>query len=70
VRPDHILVEPASGQITGVIDWEMAGWWLAYGEYAKPLLGNRHEPWWKTLLPEILHPYPNELRFEVDRQQS
>lgn len=23
---DHIFVEPETGKITGIIDWEMAGW--------------------------------------------
>jgi len=66
---DHILVEPASGQITGIIDWEMAGWWPAYWEYIKSLFGNKYEQWWKTLVPEILHPYQHELRIESDLQQ-
>lgn len=66
---DHILVEPATGQITGIIDWEMAGWWPAYWEYTKSLFGNKYEPWWKTLVPEILHPYRHELRIEGDLQQ-
>lgn len=39
---DHILVDPSTGKITGIIDWEMAGWWPEYWEYTKSLSGNRY----------------------------
>ena len=64
--PGNILV---AGQSIGIIDWEMAGWWPAYWEYIKSLFGNKYEQWWKTLVPEILHPYQHELRIESDLQQ-
>jgi aminoglycoside phosphotransferase len=66
---DHILVEPTTGKITGIIDWEMAGWWPAYWEYTKSLFGNRYKPWWKKLVSEVLYPYAHELRIEGDLQQ-
>lgn len=36
---DHILVNPATGQINGIIDLEMAGWWSKYWGYTKLVLG-------------------------------
>ncbi|KAF1843218.1 uncharacterized protein K460DRAFT_418322 [Cucurbitaria berberidis CBS 394.84] len=62
---DHILVEPTTGRITGIVDWEMAGWWPAYWEYNKSLFGNRYMPWWKALVAKVLRPYPDEL--QIDR---
>jgi aminoglycoside phosphotransferase (APT) family kinase protein len=39
---DHILVDPATGRINGIIDWEMAGWWPKYWEYTKSMFGSRY----------------------------
>lgn len=66
---DHILVEPSTGKITGIIDWEMAGWWPAYWEYNKSLFGDRYMQWWKVLVGKVLEPYPSELRIERILQQ-
>ncbi|KFY66537.1 hypothetical protein V496_02006 [Pseudogymnoascus sp. VKM F-4515 (FW-2607)] len=66
---DHIFVEPTTGRITGIIDWEMAGWWPAYWEYTKSRFGNRYQTWWKTLLGHVLDPHERELRIEEDLQQ-
>ncbi|KAF2175446.1 hypothetical protein K469DRAFT_743344 [Zopfia rhizophila CBS 207.26] len=66
---DHILVEPSTGRIAGIIDWEMAGWWPAYWEYTKSLFGSRYMPWWKVLVAKVLDPYPSELRIERILQQ-
>ncbi|KAF2874652.1 hypothetical protein BDV95DRAFT_675014 [Massariosphaeria phaeospora] len=66
---DHILVEPSTGKITGIIDWEMAGWWPAYWEYSKSLFGNRYMKWWKVLVGKVLDPFPSELQVERILQQ-
>jgi aminoglycoside phosphotransferase (APT) family kinase protein len=66
---DHILVDPSTGKITGIIDWEMAGWWPAYWEYTKSRFGNRYMQWWKALVGKVLDPYPSELRIERILQQ-
>lgn len=42
---DHIFVEPTTGRITGIIDWEMAGWWPTYWEYTKSRFGSRYQTW-------------------------
>lgn len=62
---DHILVEQETGEITGIIDWEMAGWWPEYWEYNKALFGERHQQWWQALVSDTVPCYPNEL--SVDR---
>lgn len=66
---EHIFVEPTTGRITGIIDWEMAGWWPAYWEYTKSRFGNRYKTWWKKLIANVLDPYQHELRIEEDLQQ-
>jgi len=66
---DHVLIEPTTGKITGIIDWEMAGWWPDYWEYTKSLFGNKYEPWWTTLVPKVLHPYRHELQIERALQE-
>ncbi|KAK7973045.1 hypothetical protein PG988_007179 [Apiospora saccharicola] len=50
---ENILVDPASGSITGIIDWEMAGFWPEWWEYRKALFGSRTEhDWWVQLVQE------------------
>lgn len=66
---EHIFVEPTTGRIIGIIDWEMAGWWPAYWEYTKSRFGNRHQTWWKKLMADVLYPYQHELQLEEDLQQ-
>jgi aminoglycoside phosphotransferase (APT) family kinase protein len=66
---EHIFVEPATGRITGILDWEMAGWWPTYWEYTKSRYGDRYQAWWKVLVDNFLFPYEPELRIEEDLQQ-
>lgn len=66
---DHILVEPTTGKITGIIDWEMAGWWPAYWEYTKSRFGSRSQTWWIKLITRVLEPHEHERRIEEDLQQ-
>lgn len=66
---DHILVEPSTGKITGIIDWEMAGWRPEYWEYTKSLFGNRYMQWWKVLIGEFLDHFPAKLQIEQHAHQ-
>ncbi|KFY77641.1 hypothetical protein V498_09284 [Pseudogymnoascus sp. VKM F-4517 (FW-2822)] len=66
---DHIFVEPITGRVTGIIDWEMAGWWPVYWEYTISRFGSRYQTWWRTLVGHVLDPYDRELRIEEDLQQ-
>ena len=63
---DHVLVEPDTGHVTGIVDWEMAGWWPAYWEYNKSRHGWRTDPWWVELLHEIMPAYEKEWRVDMD----
>ncbi|KAF2755530.1 hypothetical protein EJ05DRAFT_478520 [Pseudovirgaria hyperparasitica] len=66
---ENILVEPASGHVTGIIDWEMAGWRPAFWEYTKSLFGDRLSLRWKCVMDHVLEPYPTELQVEDILQQ-
>jgi len=66
---EHILVEQSTGRITGILDWEMAGWWPSYWEYTKSRYGDRYQPWWKSLMASVLVSCERELQIEEDLQQ-
>ncbi|KAG4435274.1 hypothetical protein IFR05_009234 [Cadophora sp. M221] len=66
---EHILVEQSTGSTTGLIDWEMTGWWPAYWEYTKSWYGNKYQPWWTDLIASVLSPHEHELRIEEDLQK-
>ncbi|KAK8086058.1 hypothetical protein PG994_001032 [Apiospora phragmitis] len=43
---ENILVDAVSGSITGIVDWEMVGFWPEWWEYRKALFGSRTEHAW------------------------
>ena len=45
------------GKVTGIIDWELSGWYPEYWEYAKSLYVWRWQSDWYDYLEKILHPY-------------
>lgn len=49
-------------KITGIIDWDAAGFFPEYAEYAFNMLLNQGmEDWWKPVLKELLTPCPKEI---------
>ncbi len=44
IAPRNILVDE-SGRITGIIDWELAGWYPEYWEYANIMKPTRDRDW-------------------------
>lgn len=42
---ENILLDPSTGNVTGVLDWEMAGFWPEWWEFRKALFGSRSQPW-------------------------
>ena len=67
LNPSNILVH--KGQISGIIDWEFAGWYPHYWEYTSAWYGNRSRTTWSRLLDKILTPFPEELEMEITRQK-
>jgi aminoglycoside phosphotransferase len=52
--------------VTGLIDWESAGWFLAHWECIKAnFCLAKHECNWQVRLPEIIPPY--QLELEADQ---
>ena len=62
---ENILVDPSTGAITGIIDWEMAGFWPDWWEYRKAMQGAR-ERWWAELVFQIMSQYEAETEADMD----
>ncbi|CAK7266953.1 hypothetical protein SEPCBS57363_002354 [Sporothrix epigloea] len=52
--------EGSTWKVTGIIDWEAAGWYPAYWEYASAMARAQSEHDWPERLDTILEPYPLE----------
>jgi hypothetical protein len=63
---ENILLDPTTGFITGIVDWEMAGFWPEWWEYRKALFGSRSRPWWIKILGQVMKEY--RLETEVDME--
>jgi Phosphotransferase enzyme family len=63
---DNVLVDENTGDITGIIDWEMAGFWPEWWEYRKALFGGRCQRWWLDIVDAVMPSYPKE--FDVDSE--
>jgi aminoglycoside phosphotransferase len=59
ITPKNILVN--NGKIAAIVDWETAGWYPEYWEYAYWAVSNRYSlPRWMEFRDEVLEPYPDE----------
>ena len=59
IAPTNILVN--NGRIAAIVDWETAGWYPEYWEYAYWAVSNEFSPpRWMEFRDEILEPYPDE----------
>lgn len=63
---ENVLVDPITGEVTGFLDWEMAGFWPEWWEYRKALYGGRSQPWWFNILGQIMQEYPDETDADMD----
>ncbi len=63
---ENILVDQRSGDVTGIIDWEMAGFWPEWWEYRKALFGGRYQQWWVNVVKDIMPQYEKELAVDMD----
>lgn len=60
----NILVDEM-GRISGIVDWECAGWYPEYWEYSKMHFTVRHTPRWVTdVVDQIFPAYRDELNVE------
>ena len=55
----------ASGdEVTGIIDWETAGWYPSFWEYTKAKNVNPHTKFWATEIDNFMDPWPHELTMD------
>ena len=52
LTPRNIMVQ--GNVVTGIIDWELSGFFPEYAEYAFARLCHAHEEWWIPVLEELL----------------
>jgi len=62
IAPRNILVK--DGRIVAIIDWELAGWYPEYWEYARLKFSNHDAPDWVKMLHELMEPYPEAAEVE------
>ena len=63
----NIMVK--DGRITGIFDWELAGWLPYYWEYSNSWFSFWDTPNWRPLIDGFLDPYPWELEMEKLRRK-
>ncbi|TRX90167.1 hypothetical protein FHL15_008895 [Xylaria flabelliformis] len=66
ISEENILVDETTGDITGILDWEMAGYWPSWWEYGKALYGAWNKEWWRTVVGQIMVEYKNEAELDMD----
>lgn len=64
---DLIMVE--GDEVTGIIDWETAGWFPSYWEYACAKNANPQNAFWADEVDGFLEPMPYELKMEGIRRR-
>lgn len=62
---ENILVDPETGKITGIIDWEMAGFWPEWWEYRKAMIGSSKR-WWAEMVDQVMDQYVTETLADMD----
>lgn len=63
----NIMVE--GDRVTGIIDWESAGWYPEYWEYTNARCTTLLNGFWREEIDNFLHLYPEELEMEYIRQK-
>jgi hypothetical protein len=58
----NILVKGEA--ITGIIDWETAGWWPSYWEYTSAQQVNPRNSFWDDCIDKFLDPWPEALKWK------
>ncbi|KAI1122058.1 kinase-like protein [Nemania abortiva] len=66
ISEENILVNETTGNVTGILDWEMAGYWPSWWEYRKALYSARNKEWWRTIVGQIMVEYTNEAELDMD----
>lgn len=66
LSPCNILIE--NGRVTGILDWEEAGWYPEYWEYIKAMQGcaGIWDTLWPLQIEKFLHPYHYERLIDLE----
>lgn len=57
-------------KVTGIVDWETAGWFPYYWEYTTACqIHIINEPFWRQEINKFIQPWPEELRMEQELRQ-
>lgn len=62
---ENILVDPSTGAVTGIIDWEMAGFWPEWWEF-RTAMQSANERWWAELVYQVMAQYESETEADMD----
>ena len=63
----NILVE--GDKVTGIVDWESAGWFPLYWEYVMAWNVNPQNLFWQAEVDRFLHPFREELATDTARRR-
>ncbi|CAH0034479.1 unnamed protein product [Clonostachys rhizophaga] len=63
---ENVLLDPTTGSVTGIVDWEMAGFWPEWWEYRKALFGSRSRQWWIEIVKQIMKEYQHETEADME----
>ncbi|KAH7309120.1 kinase-like domain-containing protein, partial [Stachybotrys elegans] len=63
----NIMVE--GDEVVGILDWETAGWFPSYWEYACARNVNPHNLFWEDKVDRFLIPMPEELQMDEVRRR-
>jgi hypothetical protein len=61
-----VMVDPSTGAVTGILDWEMPRFWPEWWDLRKALHGAQSEPWWVEVTREITPSYFEETEVDMD----
>ena len=64
MHADNILSH--NGQMTGLIDWDCAGWFPEYWDYAVAIYHHRRNPFWVGCFSRVFPQYEDELEIEKE----
>lgn len=56
-------------EVTGIIDWETAGWYPGYWEYTSAWHVSPLNEFWRAEVPKFVTPWDRELRMETIRRR-
>ncbi|KAL6922879.1 hypothetical protein FSST1_000153 [Fusarium sambucinum] len=63
---ENIFLDPLTGSVTGIVAWEIAGFWPEWWECRKALFGSRSRQWWIETVKQIMKGHPLETEADMD----